>query len=103
MRCNTAESSIALCEMFVTVTWPAAHNRAHINTSSSQHLQVGIFIQHSSTFVSGFVIAFVKGWDMTLVLVGCLPFLAGVGAVLAKLTTSLTNKMNAAYTEVGFD
>lgn len=63
-------------------------------------VQVGVFIQHMATFVAGFIIAFVKGWDMTLVLVGCLPFLAGVGAVLAKLTTSLTNKMNAAYTDV---
>ncbi|KAF8060513.1 ABCB6 [Scenedesmus sp. PABB004] len=39
--------------------------------------------------------------DMTLVLVGCMPFLAGVGGVLAKLTTSLTDKQNAAYTEAG--
>jgi hypothetical protein len=37
---------------------------------------------------------------MTLVLVGCLPFLAGVGAVLARLTTSLNTQATEAYTEV---
>lgn len=63
-------------------------------------LQVGTFLQHSATFIAGFIIAFTRSWDMTLVLVGCLPFVAGVGAVMAKLTTSLSNKGTAAYTEV---
>ncbi len=39
--------------------------------------------------------------DITLVLVGCLPFLAGMGALLAKLVTSSSTKAQAAYTEVG--
>jgi ABC-type multidrug transport system fused ATPase/permease subunit len=64
-------------------------------------LQVGTFLQHSATFVVGFIIAFTRSWDMTLVLVGCLPFLAGVGGILAKLITTLSNKATAAYTEVG--
>lgn len=63
-------------------------------------LQVGVFLQHMTTFIVGFIVAFVKGWDMTLVLVGCLPFLAGIGSVLAKMTTTLSNKQTAAYTEV---
>lgn len=63
-------------------------------------LQVGTFLQHTATFVVGFIIAFTRSWDMTLVLVGCLPFLAGVGGILAKLITTLSNKATAAYTEV---
>lgn len=63
-------------------------------------MQVGTFLQHTATFVVGFVIAFTRSWDMTLVMVGCLPFLAAVGGILAKLTTTLTNKATAAYTEV---
>lgn len=63
-------------------------------------VQTGQFLQHAATFVVGFVIAFTRSWDMTLVLVGCLPFLAGVGGILAKLVTTLTNKATAAYTEV---
>jgi len=64
------------------------------------NLQVGTFLQHSATFIVGFIIAFTRSWDMTLVLVGCLPFVAGVGSIMAKLTTSLSNKGTAAYTEV---
>lgn len=63
-------------------------------------LQVGTFLQHTATFVAGFIIAFTRSWDMTLVLVGCLPFLAGVGGVLAKLVTKLSDQTVAAYTEV---
>eukprot|EP00879_Flechtneria_rotunda_P003779 GHRR01004019.1.p1 GENE.GHRR01004019.1~~GHRR01004019.1.p1 ORF type:complete len:1293 (+),score=472.26 GHRR01004019.1:779-4657(+) len=63
--------------------------------------KVGAFLQHSSTFVVGFIIAFVKGWDMTLVLLGCLPFLAGIGGLLAKMTTTLSGRQTAAYTEAG--
>eukprot|EP00775_Hariotina_reticulata_P008041 gene8041-8236_t len=63
--------------------------------------KVGTFLQHFATFSAGFIIAFTKGWDMTLVLVGCLPFLAGVGALLAKLTTSFSSKQTEAYTEAG--
>ena len=62
--------------------------------------KVGLFLQHMATFITGYIIAFVKGWDMTLVMVGCLPFLAGVGGVLTKLTTSISSKSTEAYTEV---
>jgi ATP-binding cassette subfamily B (MDR/TAP) protein 1 len=62
--------------------------------------KVGLFLQHMSTFITGYIIAFVKGWDMTLVMVGCLPFLAGVGGLLTKLTTSISSKSTEAYTEV---
>jgi hypothetical protein len=64
-------------------------------------LQVGVFLQHMTTFIVGFIVAFTRGWDMTLVLVGCLPFLAAIGAVLASLQTKLASKQTAAYTEVG--
>lgn len=64
-------------------------------------LQVGVFLQHMTTFLVGFIVAFTRGWDMTLVLVGCLPFLAAIGAVLAQLQTKLASKQTAAYTEVG--
>ena len=63
--------------------------------------KAGLFLQHLATFTVGYVIAFTKGWDMTLVMVGCLPFLAAVGAVLAKMTTSLNNRATTAYTDAG--
>jgi ATP-binding cassette subfamily B (MDR/TAP) protein 1 len=63
--------------------------------------KMGIFLQHMSTFLVGYIIAFWRGWDVTLVMVGCLPFLAGSGALLAKVTTSLGNKSAEAYTMAG--
>ena len=62
-------------------------------------LKVGDFLQHTATFAVGYAIAFWRGWDMTLVMVGTLPFLAGVGAILAKLSTYTAAKSSAAYVE----
>jgi ATP-binding cassette subfamily B (MDR/TAP) protein 1 len=64
--------------------------------------KMGAFLQHITTFVVGYIIAFWRGWDMTLVMVGCLPFLAAAGAVMARVATSLGNKQAEAYTEVGW-
>jgi ATP-binding cassette subfamily B (MDR/TAP) protein 1 len=63
-------------------------------------VQVGVFLQHMTTFIVGFIVAFTRGWDMTLVLVGCLPFLAAIGAVLTQLQTKLATRQTAAYTDV---
>jgi ATP-binding cassette subfamily B (MDR/TAP) protein 1 len=47
--------------------------------------KVAHFVQHMTTAVAGIIVAFVGGWDMTLVMVGVLPFLAAVGMTLAKV------------------
>lgn len=47
--------------------------------------KLGFFMQHCATFGVGYIIAFWRGWDMTLVMVGTLPFLATVGAILSKV------------------
>lgn len=49
--------------------------------------KVSHFIQHATTFIAGLVVAFVRGWDMALVMMGCLPFLAMVGGVLSSVST----------------
>lgn len=63
--------------------------------------KVGVFLQHSSTVICGYIVAFTYGWDMTLVLLGVLPFLAGCGYIMAQVTTSFAKKSQQAYTEVG--
>uniref|UniRef100_A0A803VLQ5 Bile salt export pump n=1 Tax=Ficedula albicollis TaxID=59894 RepID=A0A803VLQ5_FICAL len=47
--------------------------------------QVAIFIQRITTFVCGFLLGFVSGWKLTLVIIAVSPLL-GVGAAVAKLT-----------------
>ncbi|KAL6755759.1 MDR-like ABC transporter [Haematococcus lacustris] len=61
--------------------------------------KTGHFIQHCTTFVAGNIVAFVGGWDMTLVMVGIMPFLAAAGAVLAKVTTVMSSRTSKAYTD----
>jgi ABC-type multidrug transport system fused ATPase/permease subunit len=82
------------------LTARAVPERRSAGNAARPRRQVGTFLQHTATFCAGFVVAFTRGWDMTLVLVGCLPFLAAVGAILSRMTTRLTNKATAAYTEV---
>uniref|UniRef100_A0A670JSL6 Bile salt export pump n=1 Tax=Podarcis muralis TaxID=64176 RepID=A0A670JSL6_PODMU len=47
--------------------------------------QVAVFIQRFTTFICGFMLGFVRGWKLTLVIISVSPLL-GVGAAVAKLT-----------------
>lgn len=40
-------------------------------------------IQQLSSFVTGFIIAFVSGWELSLVIIACLPLLIIAGAIMA--------------------
>jgi hypothetical protein len=42
------------------------------------------------------------GWDMTLIMVAALPFIAVSAVFLAKVTTSLTNEAQESYTQVRY-
>ncbi|KAI9291097.1 hypothetical protein K502DRAFT_155285, partial [Neoconidiobolus thromboides FSU 785] len=63
--------------------------------------KIGLMIQYVSTFITGFVIAFVKGWKLTLVLLAVVPLLAGCGAFIAKLISSKSAGGQSAYGEAG--
>ncbi len=43
----------------------------------------GLIIQFLSAFISGFVIAYVKGWKLALVLTAIIPVLGGAVGILA--------------------
>jgi len=60
-------------------------------------LQVGKFIQLVSTFVGGFVLAFIKGWLLTLVMLTSIPLLAMAGAAMALIVTRASSRGQAAY------
>lgn len=63
--------------------------------------QVGKFIQLASTFVGGFVIAFVKGWQLALVLLSCIPAIVIVGGIIATLMSKMSSRAQLAYVEAG--
>ncbi|KAG7595575.1 P-loop containing nucleoside triphosphate hydrolase [Arabidopsis suecica] len=59
--------------------------------------KVGKFIQLVSTFVGGFVLAFIKGWLLTLVMLTSIPLLAMAGAAMAIIVTRASSRGQAAY------
>ncbi|NXH46107.1 ABCBB protein, partial [Dicaeum eximium] len=63
--------------------------------------QVAVFIQRITTFVCGFLLGFVSGWKLTLVIIAVSPLL-GVGAALYGLAVAkLTGRELKAYAKAG--
>ncbi|KAM5568564.1 ABC transporter B family member 11-like [Rosa sericea] len=59
--------------------------------------KVGTFIQLVATFIGGFVIAFAKGWHLTLVMLTSIPPLILSGAVMSLTIRKLASRGQAAY------
>lgn len=64
-------------------------------------LQVGKYIQLMSTFFGGFIIAFVRGWLLSLVLLSCIPLLVVVAAILSIIMSKMASRVQLAYAEAG--
>uniref|UniRef100_A0A672TGR9 Bile salt export pump n=1 Tax=Strigops habroptila TaxID=2489341 RepID=A0A672TGR9_STRHB len=63
--------------------------------------QVAIFIQRLTTFVCGFLLGFVSGWKLTLVIIAVSP-LIGIGAAVYGLAVAkLTGRELKAYAKAG--
>ncbi|CAI2169154.1 2825_t:CDS:10 [Funneliformis geosporum] len=63
--------------------------------------KVGVIIQNVATFITGFAIAFTKGWRLALVLCCAFPLLAGAAGFMSKLLANSTKKGQDAYGEAG--
>ncbi|RUS29249.1 hypothetical protein BC938DRAFT_480878 [Jimgerdemannia flammicorona] len=63
--------------------------------------KAGLVVQYTAQFIAGFVIAFVKGWKLALVLLAAIPALGIVGSVMIKIMSSYTTKGQDAYAEAG--
>nr|XP_016491786.1 PREDICTED: ABC transporter B family member 4-like isoform X3 [Nicotiana tabacum] len=61
--------------------------------------KVGKFIQVSATFFGGFVIAFIKGWRLSLVMLSSVPPLVISSAVLTILLAKLASRAQTHYSE----
>ncbi|KAJ6770900.1 ATP-DEPENDENT PERMEASE MDL1 MITOCHONDRIAL [Salix koriyanagi] len=59
--------------------------------------KVGKFLQLVTTFTAGFVIAFIKGWKLTLVMASSIPLLVLSGAVMAIIVSKTASRGQAAY------
>lgn len=63
--------------------------------------KIGLLLQAFSTFVASFVIGFVKGWKMTLVILAVSPVLGVAAGLFGKVLTSFTTKEQTAYAKAG--
>ncbi|KAF2282797.1 hypothetical protein GH714_043088 [Hevea brasiliensis] len=63
--------------------------------------KVGKFIQLSSTFFGGFIIAFVRGWLLSVVLLACIPLVAIVGGFMAMVMSKMSCRGQIAYAQAG--
>ncbi|KAI3461135.1 hypothetical protein Pfo_017798 [Paulownia fortunei] len=61
--------------------------------------KIGKFLQLSASFFGGFVIAFIRGWLLTLVLLSAIPLLVISAAFMTVLMAKLTSRGQAAYSE----
>eukprot|EP00835_Amoeboradix_gromovi_P000346 NODE_12_length_45166_cov_0.552511.p1 type:complete len:1242 gc:universal NODE_12_length_45166_cov_0.552511:5467-9192(+) len=78
----------------------------HLVTSMSM-IQDGIsekfvnVFNYLASFVAGFIIAFVKSWKMTLVLLSVFPILVFVSSIFAKIISNSTDSSQHDYAEAG--
>ncbi|MGH0176543.1 UNVERIFIED_CONTAM: hypothetical protein FKN15_075786 [Acipenser sinensis] len=96
--------------MRMEIAWFDCNSVGELNTRMSDDInkindaisdQVGIFIQRFTTFVCGFLMGFVRGWKLTLVIIAASP-LIGVGAALMALfVAKLTGRELQAYAKAG--
>ncbi|CAG8462314.1 5329_t:CDS:10 [Acaulospora colombiana] len=63
--------------------------------------KVGLIIQFMATFFAGFVIAFTKGWKLSLVLCAVFPLMAIAGGIMAKAISNDTSQGQDAYASAG--
>ncbi|XP_031490564.1 ABC transporter B family member 11-like [Nymphaea colorata] len=63
--------------------------------------KVGKFVQLVSTFFGGFVIAFSKGWLLTLVMLASIPLIVIAGGAMSITISRLSTRGQAAYAEAG--
>ncbi|KAI3944321.1 hypothetical protein MKW92_005790 [Papaver armeniacum] len=63
--------------------------------------KVGKFIQLIATFIGGFVIAFVAGWLLTLVMLASIPPIVASAAALSIVVAKMASQGQAAYSVAG--
>lgn len=63
--------------------------------------KVGMFFQAVATFFAGFIVGFIRGWKLTLVVMAISPVLGLSTAVWAKILSTFSDKELAAYAKAG--
>ena len=63
--------------------------------------KVANIVSYVTVFIGGFVIAFVRGWQMSLVVLSVFPLLAGAGWFMGTLLSKGTTESQESYSKAG--
>ncbi|KAM0895970.1 hypothetical protein ACQ4PT_023491 [Festuca glaucescens] len=63
--------------------------------------KVGKYIQLLSTFFGGFIIAFVRGWLLALVMLSSIPPVVLTGVIVSRRMANISTRMRAKYVDAG--
>lgn len=64
-------------------------------------MKVGKFLQLVSTFLGGFIIAFARGWLLSVVMLSSIPPVVLAAAAMSLVVSKLSNRSQMAYAEAG--
>ncbi|KAH7672463.1 Xenobiotic-transporting ATPase protein [Dioscorea alata] len=63
--------------------------------------KVGKFMQLVTTFFGGFIIAFIRGWHLSLVLMSFVPLIIISGGIISIITSAMSTREQDAYVDAG--
>ncbi|XP_053185226.1 bile salt export pump [Scomber japonicus] len=96
--------------MRMEIGWFDCNSVGELNTRISDDInkinnaiadQVSIFIERISTFVFGFMVGFIGGWKLTLVVIAVSPLIGIAAGLMAMAVARLTGRELEAYARAG--
>ncbi|XP_073329241.1 bile salt export pump [Pagrus major] len=96
--------------MRMEIGWFDCNSVGELNTRISDDInkinnaiadQVSIFIERISTFVFGFMVGFIGGWKLTLVVIAVSPLIGIAAGLMATAVARLTGRELKAYAKAG--
>ncbi|XP_040058489.2 bile salt export pump [Gasterosteus aculeatus] len=96
--------------MQMEIGWFDCNSVGELNTRMSDDInkisnaiaeQVSIFIERMSTFVFGFLVGFIGGWKLTLVVIAVSPLIGIAAGLMAMAVARLTGRELASYAKAG--
>ncbi|MED6257823.1 Bile salt export pump [Ataeniobius toweri] len=96
--------------MQMEIGWFDCNSVGELNTRISDDInkinnaiadQVSIFIERVSTFVFGFMVGFIGGWKLTLVVIAVSPLIGIAAGLMAMAVSRLTGRALTAYAKAG--
>ncbi|XP_076306500.1 ATP-dependent translocase ABCB1-like isoform X1 [Tachypleus tridentatus] len=92
------------------ISWFDKHQSGELTTRLNDDLEriregigdkFSMFIQYAATFLSGFVVGFFVGWELTLVIMSLTPLLALSSAFMGKMIASSSAREQEKYAQAG--